>query len=55
MLLNMVVSAQELEPAKKELTKHQEEVKALAYANIKLNQQARELADQYEYKYANFT
>ena len=30
MLMNMIVSSAELEPAKKELTKHSDEVKALA-------------------------
>lgn len=37
MLLNMIVSSTELDPAKKELAKHLEEVKALAEGNIQIN------------------
>jgi hypothetical protein len=37
MLLNMIMSSIELEPSKKELAKHTEEVKALAQGNIQLD------------------
>lgn len=37
MLLNMVVSSPELEPAKQQLSKHLNEVKALSQENLKLN------------------
>ena len=41
MLLNMVISAPELEPAKKELNKHLDEVKKMAESNLKLHDQVR--------------
>jgi hypothetical protein len=37
MLLNLIISCGELEPAKKELSKHTDEVKALAQGNIQLD------------------
>jgi hypothetical protein len=41
MLLNMVMSSSELDPAKKELQKHLDDVKNLAENNIKLHDQVR--------------
>jgi hypothetical protein len=37
MLLNMIMSTPEIDPAKKELQKHTEDVKLLAEANLKLH------------------
>lgn len=45
MLLNMIISSAEMEPAKKELTRHLDEVKVLAQGNVQLQSQIQQLAD----------
>ena len=45
MLLNMIISSSEMEPAKKELTRHLEEVKVLAQGNVQLHSQIQQLSD----------
>lgn len=45
MLLNMIISSAEMEPAKKELTRHLEEVKMLAQGNVQLYSQIQQLAE----------
>jgi hypothetical protein len=45
MLLNMIMSCAEIEPAKKELQKHTEEVRQLAEANLKLHSQIAQMND----------
>ena len=48
MLLNMIMSSTEIEPAKKELQKHTEDVRQLAEANLKLHAQIAQMSDQLE-------
>ena len=45
MLLNMIISSSEMDPAKRELAKHLDEVKTLAQANVQLHSQIIQLAD----------
>ena len=45
MLLNMIISSAEMELAKKELSKHLEEVKVLAQGNVQLHSLIQKLAD----------
>ena len=45
MLLDMIMSSAEIEPAKKELQKHTEEVRQLAEANLKLHSQIAQMND----------
>ena len=45
MLLNMIISSAEMEPAKKELTRHLEEVKVLAEGNVQLHSLIQKLAE----------
>jgi hypothetical protein len=45
MLLNMIMSASEVEPAKNELQKHSDDVKLLAEANIKMHSVIAQMTD----------
>jgi hypothetical protein len=45
MLLNMIISSSEMEPAKRELTRHLDEVKMLAQGNVQLHSQIQQLAE----------
>ena len=54
MLLNMIVSAPELEPAKKELSKNMAEVKVLVSENLKLNTKVNTLAEDLQSKHAQY-
>lgn len=54
MLLNMIISSPELEPAKKETARHLTEVKTLATDNIKLNTKVGRLAEDLETKQAHY-
>jgi len=54
MLLNMIMSSAETEPAKKELQKHTEEVRQLAESNLKLHSQIAQIQDQLEMSYTRF-
>ena len=54
MLLNMVLSLPELEPAKKELARNFDEVKKLAEANMQLHTELNQQAEGYELKFAEY-